>query len=216
MVKNYMVYKNEELLVGLQLKELVDMMYYLNVCLDMMFSNLIQGVVLVVMMLILFFCFCLVFWVMVGLLFCFLGVVMLMFMFSVSVNIFLLFVFIMVLGIVVDDVIVIGESVYFEIELKGGGVDNVICGVKCVVILVIFGVLIIIVVFVFFILSSGFEGEFFYNIVVVVILCLVFSLIEFKLIFFVYIVNIKFKFVKFNGWCVKFNNCFNQFVNGLY
>lgn len=147
-------------------------------------------------MLILFLCFRFVVWVMVGLLVCFFGVMMLMFLFGVSINIFLLFVFIMVLGIVVDDVIVIGESVYIEIESKGGGVDNVICGVKCVVMFVIFGVLIIIVVFVLFMLSSGFEGVFFYNIVVVVILCLVFSLVEFKFILLVYLVYIKFFLVK--------------------
>lgn len=73
-----------------------------------------------------FFCFRLVLWVMIGLFVCFLGVVMFMFVFGISINILLLFVFIMVLGIVVDDVIVIGESVYLEIESKGGGVDNVI------------------------------------------------------------------------------------------
>lgn len=84
------------------------------------------------------------------------------------------------------------------------------------VMFVIFGVLIIIVVFVFFMLSSGLEGVFFYNIVVVVIFCLVFLLIEFKLIFLVYLVYINFKFIYFKSWCVKFNKGFFGFVNGFY
>ena len=215
-VKNYMAHKNEELPAGLQLKELVDMTYYLNARLDMMLSNLIQGAVLVAMMLTLFLRFRLAFWVMVGLPLCFLGAVMLMPMFSVSVNILSLFAFIMVLGIVVDDAIVIGESAYSEIESKGGGVDNVIRGAKRVATPATFGVLTTIAVFAPFTLSSGPEGEFFYNIAVVVILCLAFSLIESKLILPAHIANIKFKPVKPNGWRVKFNNRFNQFVNGPY
>ncbi|WP_370661048.1 efflux RND transporter permease subunit [Psychrosphaera algicola] len=39
-------------------------------------------------------------------------------MFGVTINILSLFAFIMVLGIVVDDAIVIGESAYSEIEKK--------------------------------------------------------------------------------------------------
>ena len=215
-VKNFMAFKNEELPAGLQLKELVDMTYYLNARLNMMLNNLFQGAVLVALMLTIFLRFRLAFWVMVGLPLCFLGAVMLMPVFGVSVNILSLFAFIMVLGIVVDDAIVIGESAYTEIEQRGTGVENVIRGAKRVATPATFGVLTTIAVFAPFTLSSGPEGEFFYNIAIVVILCLAFSLIESKLILPAHIAHIKFSKVKPDGWRARFNARFNQFVHGPY
>jgi len=215
-VKNFMAFKNEELPAGLELKELVDMTYYLNARLDMMLSNLLQGALLVALMLTIFLRFRLAFWVMVGLPLCFLGAVMLMPVFGVSVNILSLFAFIMVLGIVVDDAIVIGESAYTEIEQRGTGVENVIRGAKRVATPATFGVLTTIAVFAPFTLSSGPEGEFFYNIAIVVILCLAFSLIESKLILPAHIAHIKFSKVKPDGWRARFNARFNQFVHGPY
>ncbi|MEC9262168.1 MAG: efflux RND transporter permease subunit, partial [Pseudomonadota bacterium] len=215
-VKNFMAFKNQELPAGLQLKELVDMTYYLNARLDMMLNNLFQGAMLVALMLTIFLRFRLAFWVMVGLPLCFLGAVMLMPVFGVSVNILSLFAFIMVLGIVVDDAIVIGESAYTEIEQRGPGVENVIRGAKRVATPATFGVLTTIAVFAPFTLSSGPEGEFFYNIAVVVILCLAFSLIESKLILPAHIAHIKFSKVKPDGWRARFNTRFNQFVHGPY
>lgn len=215
-VKDFMAFKNTELPAGLELKELVDMTYYLNARLNMMLNNLFQGSLLVALMLTIFLRFRLAFWVMVGLPLCFLGAVMLMPVFGVSVNILSLFAFIMVLGIVVDDAIVIGESAYTEIEQRGPGVENVIRGAKRVATPATFGVLTTIAVFAPFTLSSGPEGEFFYNIAIVVILCLTFSLIESKLILPAHIAHIKFSKVKPDGWRSRFNARFNQFIHGPY
>ena len=215
-VKDFMAFKNTELPAGLELKELVDMTYYLNARLNMMLNNLFQGSLLVALMLTIFLRFRLAFWVMVGLPLCFLGAVMLMPVFGVSVNILSLFAFIMVLGIVVDDAIVIGESAYSEIEQRGPGVENVIRGAKRVATPATFGVLTTIAVFAPFTLSSGPDGEFFYNIAIVVILCLAFSLIESKLILPAHIAHIKFSKVKPDGWRARFNARFNQFVHGPY
>lgn len=215
-IKDFMAFKNTELPAGLELKELVDMTYYLNARLNMMLNNLFQGSLLVALMLTIFLRFRLAFWVMVGLPLCFLGAVMLMPVFGVSVNILSLFAFIMVLGIVVDDAIVIGESAYSEIEQRGPGVENVIRGAKRVATPATFGVLTTIAVFAPFTLSSGPDGEFFYNIAIVVILCLAFSLIESKLILPAHIAHIKFSKVKPDGWRARFNARFNQFVNGPY
>ena len=215
-VKDFMAFKNTELPAGLELKELVDMTYYLNARLNMMLNNLFQGSLLVALMLTIFLRFRLAFWVMVGLPLCFLGAVMLMPVFGVSVNILSLFAFIMVLGIVVDDAIVIGESAYTEIEQRGPGVENVIRGAKRVATPATFGVLTTIAVFAPFTLSSGPEGEFFYNIAIGVILCLTFSLIESKLILPAHIAHIKFSKVKPDGWRSRFNARFNQFIHGPY
>ena len=167
-------------------------------------------------MLTLFLRFRLAFWVMIGLPVCFLGAVMLMPAFGVSINILSLFAFIMVLGIVVDDAIVIGESAYTEIEKEGGGVNNVVKGAKRVATPATFGVLTTIAVFAPFSLSSGPEGTFFFNIATVVMLCLVFSLIESKWILPSHIAHTTFKPVNPNSWRARFNTRFFNFVNGPY
>ena len=215
-VHSYIELKNKELPSGLQIKVLVDMTYYLNGRLDMMIKNLIQGAILVAILLSIFLRFRLAFWVMMGLPVCFLGAVMMMPVLGVSINILSLFAFIMVLGIVVDDAIVIGESAYSEVEEKGGGVDNVVRGAKKVATPATFGVLTTIAVFAPSVFSSGPEGAFFYNIAVVVILCLVFSLIESKWILPAHIAHINFTPIKPGSWRERFNTSFFGFVNGTY
>lgn len=215
-VKAYIEQKNQSFTEDVQIEVLVDLTYYLNARLDMMLSNLIQGSVLVAFMLTLFLRFRLALWVMVGLPVCFLGAVMLMPLFGISINILSLFAFIMVLGIVVDDAIVIGESAYTEIESQGGGVDNVIRGAKRVATPATFGVLTTIAVFAPFTLSSGPEGAFFYNIAVVVILCLAFSLVESKLILPAHLAHTNFSPIKPDSWRAKFNKRFQGIINGPY
>ena len=215
-VKAYIEQKNQTLAQGLELKTLVDMTYYLNARLDMMLKNLLQGALLVALMLSLFLRVKLAMWVMVGLPVCFLGAVMMMPVLGVSINIISLFAFIMVLGIVVDDAIVMGESAYTEIEKTGGGVDNVVRGVKKVATPATFGVLTTIAVFAPFMMSTGPERAFFFGISSVVILCLIFSLIESKLILPSHLAHTHFSPIKENSWRHKFNKGFFGFVYGPY
>lgn len=215
-VKQYLKTKNAELPADLEIKTLVDMTYYLNARLDMMLKNLLQGALLVALMLSLFLRVKLAMWVMVGLPVCFLGAVMVMPMLGVSINIVSLFAFIMVLGIVVDDAIVIGESAYTEIEKNGGGVNSVVIGAKRVATPATFGVLTTIAVFAPFIMSTGPERAFFYGIASIVILCLIFSLIESKLILPAHLAHTHFSPIKPDSWRAKFNNRFMGFVHGPY
>jgi len=215
-VKAYIDKKNKELPPGVRIEPLMDMTYYLNARLDMMKLNLLQGAILVAIMLSLFLRFKLALWVMIGLPVCFLGAMMVMPLFGISINIVSLFAFIMVLGIVVDDAIVIGEAAYSEVEKSGGGVDNVVRGAKRVATPATFGVLTTIAVFAPFTLSSGPESAFFYVIAVVVMLCLVFSLIESKLILPAHIAHTHFTPIKKGGWRDRFNTRFFVFVNGPY
>ncbi|MDA0129305.1 efflux RND transporter permease subunit [Vibrio sp. MarTm2] len=215
-VKSYIEEKNKTLPSDLTIKTLVDMTYYLNARLDMMLKNLLQGAVLVALMLSIFLRFKLAMWVMVGLPVCFLGAVMLMPAIGVSINIVSLFAFIMVLGIVVDDAIVIGESAYTEIEKNGGGVDNVVRGVRRVATPATFGVLTTIAVFAPFLMSKGIERAFFFGIASIVILCLLFSLIESKLILPSHLAHSKFKPIKKGSWRDRFNTRFFSVVNGPY
>jgi multidrug efflux pump subunit AcrB len=197
-VKQFVEQKSEVLPQGVKLETWVDMTYYLEGRLKLMVDNMKSGAVLVFILLALFLRVRLAFWVMMGLPVCFLGALLVMPMefVNVTINVISLFAFILVLGIVVDDAIVMGESAHDEVEQHGHSIDNVIRGVKRVAMPATFGVLTTIAVFVPFVLGEGPESAFTKAIGFVVILCLVFSLIESKLILPSHLAHMKVK--KFN------------------
>lgn len=215
-VKDYIAVKNQELPNGIEIKTVVDFTYYLNGRLNMMLTNLAEGAVLVFIMLALFLRFKLAFWVMIGLPVCFLGAIAMMPVVGVTVNIMSLFAFIMVLGIVVDDAIVIGESAYTEIESKGSSIQNVVLGAKRVATPATFGVLTTMAVFAPVLFSSGPTADMFFNISSIVLLCLAFSLVESKLILPSHIAHSTFRPLPADSWREKFNRRFFGFVNGPY
>jgi len=194
-VNKYVEEKSEVLPQGVKLETWVDMTYYLEGRLSMMMDNMKSGAVLVFLMLALFLHVRLAFWVMLGLPVCFLGTLLVMPMefVNVTINITSLFAFILVLGIVVDDAIVMGESAHDEIEQHGHSTENVIRGVKRVAMPATFGVLTTIAVFIPFVLGDGPESAFGKSIGFVVIFCLIFSLIESKLILPAHLVKMKVK-----------------------
>lgn len=215
-VKRYIDSKRESLPRGYEMDVLVDMTFYLNGRLDMMLRNLAQGAVLVFVMLALFLRFKLALWVMVGLPVTFLGAIWLMPLLDISINITSLFAFIMVLGIVVDDAIVIGESASTEIERRGHSVANVITGAQRVAIPATFGVLTTMAVFAPFLFSAGVDSGGFVSIAGVVILCLMFSLVESKLILPSHLAASSFRPLPATSWRAKFNKSFNTAIDRKY
>ena len=194
-VNTYVDEKSASLPVGVKLETWVDMTYYLNGRLNMMLDNMKSGAVLVFLMLALFLRVRLAFWVMMGLPVCFLGTLFLMPMefINITINVISLFAFILVLGIVVDDAIVMGESAHDEIEEYGHSTENVIRGVKRVAMPATFGVLTTIAVFVPFLFGEGPSSAIGKAIGGVVIFCLIFSLVESKLILPAHLVKMKIK-----------------------
>ncbi|MCJ8318966.1 MAG: efflux RND transporter permease subunit [Colwellia sp.] len=194
-VKKYVDDKAEVLPQGVKLETWVDMTYYLEGRLNMMVDNMQSGAVLVFLMLALFLRVRLAFWVMMGLPVCFLGTLLVMPMdfIGVTINVISLFAFILVLGIVVDDAIVMGESAHDEIEEHGHSTESVIRGVKRVAMPATFGVLTTIAVFLPFLFGDGPSAAFGKAIGSVVVLCLIFSLIESKLILPAHLVKMKIK-----------------------
>ncbi|OFA33430.1 RND transporter [Glaciecola punicea] len=170
-----------------------DSSFYLADRLSMMIKNMLMGAFLVFCVLTIFLRLKLAFWVMVGLPVCFLGALMFMPMqgIGVSINLLSLFGFILVLGIVVDDAIIMGESAYTEIDRKGHSIDNVIRGVKRVAMPATFGVLTTIAAFSPMLMVSGTFGVIWKTIGMVVILCLIFSLVESKLILPAHLAHMK-------------------------
>ncbi|HAU04270.1 MAG TPA: acriflavin resistance protein [Pseudoalteromonas shioyasakiensis] len=183
-LKKYLADKAPQLPAGVKLSPIVDLTYYLEGRLNMMIDNMIWGGILVMVVLALFLPLRLAFWVMMGLPVSFLGAFLMMPLgfIDITVNLASLFAFILVLGIVVDDAIVVGESASAEIEKHGHSLDNVVRGVKRVAIPATFGVLTTIAAFLPQTLATGPGSAFSKAIGGVIILCLVFSLIESKLI----------------------------------
>ncbi|MEC8326602.1 MAG: efflux RND transporter permease subunit [Pseudomonadota bacterium] len=194
-INTYLEKKAKELPEGVTLESFVDMTYYLEGRLNMMIENMAWGGLLVILSLALFLRIKLAFWVMMGLPVSFLGALLVMPLggLDITINIMSLFAFILVLGIVVDDAIVIGESAHSEIEKHGHSTDNVIRGVKRVAVPATFGVLTTIAAFLPMMLDSGPEAAVSKSIGGVIILCLIFSLIESKLILPAHLAKMKLK-----------------------
>ncbi len=101
---------------------------------------------------------------------------------GVSLNMLSTFAFLLVLGIVVDDAIVVGEGIHSESNRLGGGTKSAISGAQLVAKPVVFGVLTTIMAFMPWLFLGGSTSEFTRHITWVVILALTFSLIESLLI----------------------------------
>jgi len=118
------------------------------------------------------------FWVAVGIATAYAGAFVLLPSVGVSLNMLSTFAFLLVLGIVVDDAIVVGEGIHSEAHRIGGGPDASVAGAQLVARPVIFGVATTILAFLPWIFLSGSTSEFTRHITWVVILALAFSLIE--------------------------------------
>ena len=180
--KSYILEKQQTLPEGVYLDYWADVTYYLEERIGMMLKNLGLGALLVLVVLTLFLDMKLAFWVMLGLPICFLGTFAILPMegIGVSLNMFSLFGFILVLGIVVDDAIIIGESAGRYTEQYGHSIDAVVAGAKRVAVPATFGVLTTIVAFLPTLLTNTRISSIPEAFGWVVILCLIFSLVESK------------------------------------
>lgn len=155
---------------------------YLRDRLDVLVKNGVGGFLLVFVVLAFFLRLRLAFWVAIGVPISILGALAIFPVFSVSIDVLTLFAFILVLGVLVDDAIVVGENVHTH---QGRGDDPIqasIRGAQEVSKPVVFGVLTTVTAFAPMILSPGQTGEMFGTIGVVVAMCLFFSLIESQLV----------------------------------
>lgn len=176
---------------GVSIAWWADSAYYLKDRLGMMTKNLLAGALLVFIILTLFLRIKLAFWVMIGLLVAFAGTLLLLPFVGVTINLISLFGFLVVLGIVVDDAIVIGESAYTEIREHGHSAENVVNGAMKVAVPATFGVLTTIAAFAPILMVDGISGQFFAPIGWVVVIALFMSLIESKLILPAHLAHMK-------------------------
>ncbi|WP_456324937.1 efflux RND transporter permease subunit [Desulfonauticus submarinus] len=146
--------------------------------LNLLLKNMAYGLILVSVVLGLFLDLKLAFWVTLGIPISFAGATMFLPAVDVSINMISLFAFIMVLGIVVDDAIVIGENIYTKYQKGKPPFLACVDGASEVGRPVIFSVLTTIAAFTPLLLGSGQMGKFMRNIPLVVNLVLTASLIE--------------------------------------
>jgi multidrug efflux pump subunit AcrB len=228
-VHAYTEEKQQSLPQGLSISVFDDEAYYLNGRLDMMSDNLLLGGILVALVLGMFLNLKVALWVIVGIPVSFAGAFWLMPFGSVTLNILSLFAFIMVLGIVVDDAIVIGESVFSEAKedyrnkLAAGQIpaegyrasaEIVVAGTKKVATPSTIGVLTTMAAFFPIMFVTGSFDGITKAIGIVVILCLIFSLIESKLILPAHLVGLKFG-DRSSGFLATLNHCQTTISDGL-
>ncbi len=167
---------------GIQTSIWIDTSSELSERMNVLSSNALGGLILVLVILALFLHFRLAMWVAVGIPVALLGTFAILPMTDINISTLTVMAFILVLGIVVDDAIVVGERVYGHEQMGKGAIEAAVDGTWEVSVPVIFGVLTTIAAFLPLILVEGRMASFFAPIGWVVIFALVCSIIESQLI----------------------------------
>jgi len=149
---------------------------------NLLVKNALSGLVLVFIVLMLFLRPSLAGWVSAGIAIAFFGVFWVLPYTDVTLNMLSMFGFLLALGIVVDDAIVVGESIYASQRRGETGLNAAKYGALFVTKPVLFAVISTIIFFCGIFGLPGVMGDIVYPVPVIVILCLVFSLIESLLI----------------------------------
>ena len=190
--------------------------------LSLLTENGVLAIVIVLIILTLFLEYRLAFWVMMGMTVSFIGGMILLPLIGISVNMISMFGFLVVLGIVVDDAIVVGENVY-EYRQKGlSPIQAAIAGTKDVSLPVIFSIVTTIIAFVPLLFMPGETGKFWQPLPAVVIVILAVSLLEALFILPSHLGHLKKEknknkwVVKLEGWQRAFANTFDRFVENRY
>lgn len=146
--------------------------------LSLLTENGIIAIVIVLFILTLFLEIKLAFWVMMGMTISFVGGILFLPVIDVSINMISMFGFLVVLGIVVDDAVVIGENIYEYRQQGMGFMEAAIKGAREISRPVIFSILTNIIAFIPLLFIPGETGKFWWPLPAVVIVVLAISLLE--------------------------------------
>ncbi len=144
----------------------------------LLLRNARLGLILVFLCLVLFLDLRLAIWSTMGIPISFLGGLWLAPYFGVSINMISLFAFIIVLGIVVDDAIVVGENIFSYLEKGMRPIDAAIQGVRDMAVPVTFAVITTIAAFAPLLFVTGLMGKVMRQVPIIVIAVLAMSLVE--------------------------------------
>ena len=167
---------------GIELTVMRDESVGLRARLGTLWRNAAWGLLFVLITLALILRFRVALWVAAGIPIALLGAVMLFPVFDFAISTLAVMAFLLVLGIVVDDAIVVGERIYTRAQAGDAGREAAINGTMDVAVPVVFGVLTTVAAFAPLILVPGRMGQFFAVLGGTVIVCLLLSLVEAQLI----------------------------------
>lgn len=201
-VRDYIDEKQDDLPPGAELFMTYDTVQDYRAQMSLVGGNAIGGLALVLIVLTLFLRPVVAFWVAAGIGISFLGTFIFLSSVDVSLNFLSLFGLLLVIGIVVDDALVVGESIHRETERGKEGLTAAVIGTQIVAKPVLFAVLTTMIAFVPFIIISGATAQFTKHIAWTIILALTFSLIESFLILPAHLSHMKHK--KAAGGLAKF------------
>jgi multidrug efflux pump subunit AcrB len=146
--------------------------------LTLLSRNGLIGLALVVTLLGFFLNLRLSFWVSVGIPFSFAGMFIVALLSGITINVISLMGMIIVVGILVDDAIVVGENIYAHYERGKPAFEAAIDGTMEMIPPVFTSVFTTVIAFLPFFFLDGFLGKFIWNMALVVIASLLFSLVE--------------------------------------
>ena len=177
-IKEY-IYKFNQQNSNITLNISSDSSITLNQRTQLLLENGVMGILLVLFFLALFLNVRLAFWVAFGLPISFLGMFIFAAQLGVTINVLSLFGMIIVIGILVDDGIVIGENIYHHYYDKGKSkIRAAIDGTMEVIPPIVSAILTTLIAFSTFFFVDGRIGSFFGEVSIIVILTLSVSLIE--------------------------------------
>lgn len=146
--------------------------------LELLIENGLMAIIIVLVILAIFLEIRLAFWVMMGMTISFIGGIILLPVIGVSINMISMFAFLVVLGIVVDDAIVVGENIYEHRQKGKSMMQAAIDGTREMSMPVTFSILTTIIAFVPLLFMPGTTGKFWWPLPAVVIIVLSVSLLE--------------------------------------
>lgn len=216
-VKQYIAEKQPTLPQGIYLTSWQDDAVTLKDRMSLLLSNARIGLVLVFILLALFLRLRLAWWVSMGMVVAFLGALWVLPFFQVSINQISLFSFIMVLGIVVDDAIVIGENIFTHIKQGKPPLQAAIEGAQGVAVPVVFAVLTTVAAFLPLAGVPGAMGDVMRIIPIVVIATLMFSLVEALFVLPAHLSHVNYEKADHPRYAFQrfFHNMQDKFSNGL-
>ena len=203
---------------NVQLNVSSDSSITLNQRTELLVKNAAMGVLLVLLFLAIFLNARLAFWVAVGIPISFFGMFIFAAQLGVTINVLSLFGMIIVIGILVDDGIVIGENIYHHYEKGKSPIRAAIDGTIEVLPPVVSALLTTMIAFSTFFFLDGRIGEFFGEVSTVVILTLLVSMIEALIILPAHVAHSKAlqredrKPNRINAFFIKLNNGADKYL----
>ncbi|MDG2154842.1 MAG: efflux RND transporter permease subunit [Gammaproteobacteria bacterium] len=177
-VRNYANAAQKNLPPGVSLDIWLDRSEIFSSRANMLVGSGLMGLVLVFVLLTLFLRPAIAIWVCVGIVVSFMGALFVIPSTPISVNMMTLFAFVLVLGIVVDDAIIIGESIHVQIQEGSGDNEAAYQGARKVLKPVVFAAVTTMIAFSPALFIDGAAAKLTMPLSVVVILALAFSLVE--------------------------------------